>query len=166
MASFRKYAPVVSLMRSGGDHWHPASRSYHAPALGEAILGVDRVQVVVDHELRAHIRRAFFAGLGQEDHVPIERRVVPLQRQHEHQAGDQVVFVVDGAPAVDVSAVPRGAKRRVRPLRGIDRDDVGVTHHENGPLLAVALDARHDVRALRVFREHLVRNAFLVEYLF
>ena len=45
-----------------------------AAAFGEAELGVDGVEVLVDHELRADLGRALFAGLREEDDVAIERR--------------------------------------------------------------------------------------------
>ena len=93
-----------------------------AAALGEAVLRVDRVEVLVDHELRADFGRAFLARLGQEDHVAIERGVRALQHQHQHQAGDQVVLVVDRAAAVDVAAGDVGAERTViDPLLRVDR---------------------------------------------
>ena len=55
---------------------HLAAGPHDAAAFGEAELGVDRVEVVVDHELRADLGRALLAGLGQEDDVAIERRAV------------------------------------------------------------------------------------------
>jgi len=48
---------------------------------------------------------ALLARLGQEDHVAVERGAGALQHQHQHQAGDEVVLVVDRAAAVDVAAV-------------------------------------------------------------
>ena len=36
-------------------------RLHHAAAFGETELRADRVEMVVGHELRAHVRRAFFA---------------------------------------------------------------------------------------------------------
>ena len=51
----------------------------------------------------------------------------------------------------------------MRPLRGIDRHDVGVAEDQDRALLPVALDARDDVGARRILREHLVGNAFLLE---
>ncbi len=136
------------------------------PPSARQILGVDRVEVLVDHELRADVGRAFLARLGQEDHVAVERGAGALQHQHQHQAGDQVVLVVHGAAAVDVAARQIRAEWTViDPLLRVDRDDVGVPHHENRPLLAVALDARDEVGAARVLGEHLVRDALLVEHL-
>ena len=84
---------------------HLAAAPHDAAALGQAELGVDGVEVAVGHELRADVRRAFLAGFGQQDHVAIERRLGAMQLQDEHQAGDQVVLVVDRAAAVDVAAV-------------------------------------------------------------
>ena len=82
-----------------------STRPRHAAALGEAVLGVDLREVLVGHELDADARRALFARFGQEDHVAVERHVLPLQQQHRHERGDDVVLVVDRAAAVDIAAV-------------------------------------------------------------
>ena len=55
-----------------------AARAHEAAALGQTEFGVDGVEVVVDHELRADVRRAFLAGLGEQDDVAIERRLAAL----------------------------------------------------------------------------------------
>ncbi len=134
-------------------------------AFGEAELRVDRIEMAVGHELRADIRRAFFAGFGEQDDVAIERHVLPLQHQHQHDAGHEVVLVIDGAASIYVAAFADRAERRMRPLGGIDGHHVGVAHDQDWTLLAVALDARDEVGARRHLREHLVWNPFLVEYL-
>ena len=54
-------------------------------ALGEAVLGIDRVEVLVDHELDTDVRRALLACFGEEDHVAVERDEVALQLQHRHE---------------------------------------------------------------------------------
>ena len=72
-----------------------------------------------------------------------------LEHQHEHEARDEVVLVVDRSAPVDVAAVANGAERRMRPLLRVHGDDVGVAHDEHRLLLAVALDADDEVRALR-----------------
>ena len=51
-----------------------AAGPHHAAAFGEAVLGADRIEMVVGHELRADVGRAFLAGFRQQDHVAIERR--------------------------------------------------------------------------------------------
>ena len=145
------------------DCTHLAAAPHDPAAFGEAELGRDRIEVVVGHELRADVRRAFFTCFRQQDHVAIERGVVALEVEHQHQAGDEVVFVVHGAAAVHVSAVSHRAERRMGPLGRIDRDDVGVAEDQDRPLLAVALDARDDVGARGILGEHLVWNAFLLE---
>ena len=142
-----------------------AARARHAAAFREAVLGVDFREVLVGHELDADARRTLFAGLGQEDDVAIERHVLPLEHQHDHQAGDDVVLVVHGAAAVDVAAVARGAEGRIRPLLRVDVDDVGVPHDEEGPLLAVALEAGDDVRTLGLEGQDLGRDALRLEHL-
>ena len=144
---------------------HLAARPHHPAAFGQAELGVDRVEVAVDHELRAHVGGAFFTGLGQQDHVAVERRVRALQLQDQHQAGDQVVLVIDCAAAVHVAAVDGGAEGREGPLLGVDGDHVGVAEHQDRLLLAVPFHAHDQVRPRGVFREHLIRNAFGVEHL-
>ena len=84
----------------------------HATAFGQTELGVDGVEMLVDHELRAELGSALLARLGQQDDVALERCLVAVQLQDEHQPGHQVVLVVHGAAAVDVAAVERRAKRR------------------------------------------------------
>ena len=88
-----------------------AARPHHPAALGQAELGVDGVEVVVDHELRADVGRAFLARLGQQDDVAVERGVGALQLQDQHQPGDEVVLVVDRAAAVDIAAVDAWRRR-------------------------------------------------------
>ena len=90
-------------------------------------------------------------------------RVGALELQHQHQAGDQVVLVVDRAATVDVAAVALGAEGRMGPLLRIDRHHVGVSHHQERPLLAVALEPGDEVGPLRVLGEHLERDALLLE---
>ena len=70
-------------------------------------------------------------------------------------AGDDVVLVVHGSAAIDMTAVARGAERRMRPFLRVDVDDVGVAHDEDGPLGAAALEPREDVRTTRLEREDL-----------
>ena len=100
---------------------------------------------------------------GEEDDVAVERDVLPLEHQHHHQPGDEVVLVVHRAAAVDVAAVASRAERRMRPLLRVDVDDVGVAHDEERPLPATALEAGDDVRPVRLEREDLDRNALGVE---
>jgi hypothetical protein len=110
-----------------------------APAFGETVLGLDFGEVLVHHELDPNVRAPFLASLGQEDDVAIERHVEPLQDQHRHQPGSEIVLVVDRAAAVNVAPLARRAERRVLPLRGVDRDHIGVAHDEQRPPSAVAL---------------------------
>ena len=74
-------------------------------------------------------------------------------------AAVEVVLVVDGAAAVDVAAVARGAERRVLPLRRVDVHDVACAHEQQRPLAAVAFEPRDDVRPMRSAREDLARDA-------
>ena len=159
------HRPWFLLGRADVGLLHLAARTHDATAFGQAELRVDRVEVVVHHELRAHVGGAFLTGLGQQNHVAVERGIGALQLQDQHQPGDQVVLVVNRAAAIDVAAVDGGAKRRERPLLGVDRDDVGVSQHEDRLLLAVALDAHDQVRPRGVFREYLIRDALGVEHL-
>ena len=53
----------------------------------------------------------------------------------------------------------------MRPLLRVDVDDVGVRHQQQRTLAAVALEARDHVRPIGFEREHLRRDAFLVEHL-
>ena len=121
--------------------------------------------MLVHHELNADLRRAFLAGLGQENHVAVERHISPFQFQHCHEGSDDVIFVINGAPAIHIAAVSRCAKRRERPLPGIDIHDVGVAHNKERPLLAAALQPRNDIRPIRLESKHLGRYAFLLEHL-
>jgi hypothetical protein len=106
--------------------------------------------VVLDHVLDANARRPFLSGLGEKNHVTVERHVEPFQRQHRHQRGDDVVLVVDGAAAVDIAAVARSAERGERPLLGVDRDHVGMSHQEQRALGAIAFEPRNHVDAVRL----------------
>ena len=162
--SRRERDAVRDLLRGlHGREAHLATRAGHAAAFREAVLGVDLRPVVLHHELDAELRAGFLAGLGQEDHVAIERHVQPLQLQHHHQGGDDVVLVVDGAASVDVAAVARGRERRMRPLRGVDLDHVGVAHDEERPLLAVASQPRHEIGPRRIVGEALRLDALLLQ---
>ena len=109
---------------------------------------------------------AFFAGLGQEDHVAVERDVQPLQQQHRHQRRGQVVLVVDGAAAVDVAAFARRAQRRVGPFRFIGGDGIAVADDQERPLPAVALQPRHQVGTVGIRSDDLRGNPFLLEHAF
>lgn len=46
--------------------------------------------------------------------------LLPFEFEHEHEAGDDVVLVVDGAAPVDVATVARGAEGREGPLLGVN----------------------------------------------
>ena len=123
--------------------------------------------MLIDHELRTDIGRTFLARLGEENHVAIERGVRALEHEHQHQAGDEVVLVINRATAVHVAAGQIGAERPViDPLLRIDGDDVGVAQDEDGLLLAVPLDACDEIGAVRVGGEHLNRYALFLEDLF
>jgi hypothetical protein len=122
--------------------------------------------VLPDHELDAEVRIPFFAGLGEENDVAIERDALPLQQQHRHQRAGDVVLVVHRPARVDVAAFARRAERRVLPFRRVDGDHVGVRHDEQRALPAAALEPRHEVRPLRIERDDLDRDAFGVEDLF
>jgi len=143
-----------------------SSAADDAAAFGEAILGVDCLEVLIDHELRAHVGRAFLARFGEKDHVAIERGVRALQHQHQHQARDQVVLVVYRTASVDVPAGDVGAEWTViDPLFRIDRHHIGVPHHQDRFLLAVPFDPGDQVRAARIRSKHLKRNALPLEHL-
>ena len=121
--------------------------------------------MLADHVLDPEIRVPFLAGLSEENDIARQRHVEPLQKQHRHHAGRQVVLVVHGAAAVDVAAVSRRRKRRVLPLGRIHRHDVGVAHDQERTLLTVALQPRDDVRSVGIEGKDLRGNAFLIEQL-
>ena len=116
------------------------------------------------HVLNADLGRTLFAGFGKKDNVAIQRNILTLQRQHHHERRNHVVLVVHRSAAIDMTAVARGAKRRVRPLLRIDVDDVGVAHDEDRPPGAAALEPREDVRTTRLERENLHRDALGFEH--
>ena len=62
---------------------------------GEAVFRIDRIEVLLDHEINPNSGRAFFANIGEEDRVAIARDGQPLQHDHRHQAGDDVGLVVE-----------------------------------------------------------------------
>ena len=128
-------------------------------AFGQAILGVDRVEVLAGHEIDAHPRGPFLPGFRQEDDVAIERHVQSLEHEQRHQASDDVRFVVERPTSVDVAAVSCRAERRKRPLRRLDGDHVCVSHDQQRPPAPVALDTRHEVRASGFQRKDLERNS-------
>ena len=109
-------------------------------------------------------RVPLLSRLGEEDHVAVERDVEPLEQQHRHETGGDVVLIVDGAAPVDVAAVPRGGERRMRPLRRVHGDDVGVPHDQERALAAGSLEAGDDVGATGVEREDLRGDALTVEH--
>ncbi len=97
---------------SAGDQPDPArgflgSRDGHVPhlapyrhgraALGQRVFGGDFVPVAVDQEVNADLRRAFLAGLGDEDHIAIQLHMTALEHQHDHEACGDDLFVVHGA---------------------------------------------------------------------
>jgi hypothetical protein len=116
-----------------------------AAAFCEAILGIDLGIVVVHHELDPNAHRAFLPRLCQENHVAIERHVLPLQEQHHHHRGRDIVLVVHGAAPVHVSAVTHAAERRMGPFLRVHIHRVGVRHDQQGASGAAALQSRHKV---------------------
>jgi hypothetical protein len=72
--------------------------------------------------------------------------------------------VVERTATVDVAAVARRAERRERPFLRVDGDDVAVPHVEQRLLLPVALQTRNQIRSLRIGREDLDGNPFLLEH--
>src|SRR4029453_10605714 len=97
-ARFFLCGPDVRLPRS-------TAGSDNSPALGKAVLGVDGVEMVVDHELRAELRSTLLAGFSQEDDITVEYRSRALESQHQHESRDDAVFVVDGSPPVHVPTI-------------------------------------------------------------
>ena len=127
-----------------------------AAAFGEAVLGVDLVEVLRDHELDAEV--ASCPSSPDSARKMTSRSSGTFSRFSSSiviSAGGEVVLVVDRAAAVDVAAVARRAERRELPLRRVDGDVVGVPHDEQRPLLAVALQPRDDVRAVGIEGEEL-----------
>ena len=78
------------------------------PALRKAILGVNLRKILTDDELDADAGAAFLTRFGEEDDVTVERDVLPLEHQHDHQTGDEIVFVVHRPTAV--SSRHRGSR--------------------------------------------------------
>ena len=110
-------------------------------------------------------RRTFLPGFRKKDDVAIERHVEPLEHQHHHQRRNHVVLVVERPTPVDVSIRAGGTEWRMRPLGGIDTDDVGMRHQEDRALAAVSFQTRHDIGTMRLDREHLDRNPVVLEHL-
>jgi hypothetical protein len=85
--------PVATRRTRAGTFRCPDVHRHHlavfdgrVPSLGQRILGVDLVVVLLHHEIDADSGGVrFLAGLGQEDHIAIERHVIALQQQHHHQ---------------------------------------------------------------------------------
>ena len=121
-----------------------------AAAFGEAVLGVDFGKMILDEVADADAGAALLTRLRHKDHVAIERHVQPLQQQHGHHAGGQVVLVVDGAAAIHPAAFAGGAQGRVSPFLVVRGHGVAVTHHEDRPLPAVAFQPRNQVRSIHV----------------
>ena len=132
---------------------------------GKTVFAVDLSEVLIDHELNADSRGAFFASFEQHDDIAIQRHVVALEQQQRDERAGDVVFVVDGAAAVDVATVTLGAERRKRPFLRIDVDGVGVRHDQQRAPLAVAFQTRHQIGSIGLEREDLRADAFLVEHL-
>ena len=82
---------------------------------------------------------AFLSGLREKNHVAVERHVLPLEHEHHHQRGHEVVLVVERTPPINVSAVARAAERREGPLRCVDRHHIGVCHDSSGRFLPLPL---------------------------
>ena len=148
-----------------GGEAHLSALARHGAGFGQAVLGVDRPEVLVHHELDADAGRPFLAGFRQEDDVAIERHIQPLQGEHRHERCHDVVLVVERAAPVDVAVRHHRPERRMRPLGGIDVDRVRMPHHEQRTLPAGAFQPRDDVRPAFVEGEHLDRNAFVGQHL-
>ena len=137
--------------------------AHHAAAFGQTVLGVDLVEMLLRHELDADPRRALFSSLSKKNHIAVERHARALQQEHRHQRCGDVVFVVDGAAAIDVAAVARRAERRERPFRGVDVHGVGVPHQEQRSLLAVPFQPGDDIQPVRLELEDLRGDALAFE---
>ena len=143
-----------------------AAGAHHPTALGEAELGVDLGQVLAHHELDAELHVPFFTGLGEEDDVAVEGDLAALEQQHRHERGRDVVFIIDGAAAVDVAALAGRGERAVFPLLRIDVHGIGVRHDEQWAFRAVAPEAGDEVWALRIEGEDLGFDALGFENAF
>ena len=106
--------------------------------------------MIVDHELRAKLGGTFFARLGQEDHIAIEGDARMRLSVNINISPATTLSLSSTAPRPYVSAISRGRKRRERPLLGVNCDDVGMSQHEDRPLLSIALDSRHQIGTLRI----------------
>ena len=71
----------------------PPARTTPPPS-AKQVVGVDGLEVAVDHELRAELGSTLLARFSKEDHIAVKGHPGALQRQHQHEPRDDAVLVV------------------------------------------------------------------------
>ena len=80
-------------------------------------------------------------GLGQEDHIPIQRDFQADVVQHHLQAGNPRALVVNRAPPIDKAIAHQAAERIDRPLVPLHANYVNVAHHQQRLFRSVTFEA-------------------------
>src|SRR5262249_279724 len=132
-------------------------------AFGQRVLAIDLGPVLLDHVVDAIARSPLLAGLGEEDHVAIQRYVHALEQHQDHHAGDDVRFVIARASGIDGVVLPDGGEGIDGPLFTLHADDVRVAHQKDRTFGAAALYAGDEIGARGIEREGAGRDALTLE---
>ena len=152
------------LFRVGDEHiLRLAVDGRDGAALGDGEFGFDLRPVLLDHVIDPEGAGAFFPGLGEKDDIAVQLDIHALQQQQDHDAGDDVGLIVARPAGGDDSALIDGRKGIDGPFVALHADHVGVAHQQQGPLLTIALDARHQIGAAGVHGEHGAGNTLAAE---
>ena len=138
------------------DHGHASVFKLRRSAFRDCELGVDLIEMLVDHEIDAHTCGiGFLSRFRQKDQIAVQRRARALHQNEAHQHRDEFVFIVDCSPAPDVPVLHHGAERIDRPLLFLYGDDVRMRKDQQRPFAAVSLEACDQIRPIGIFRESL-----------
>ena len=131
--------------------------------LVERVVGA-HVRALRDDERQADARDAvLLVRLGDQHEIAAGPDAAPRdQREREHVA-DGVRLHVERAASPDVAVAHDTGERVDAPCAAVGVHDVGMPEQRQRRPLAAALDARHEVRALRVARDELARDALALE---
>ena len=138
------------------DHGHASVFKLRRSAFRDCELGVDLIEMLVDHEIDAHACGiGFLSRFREKDQIAVQHRARALHQNEAHQHRDEFVFIVDCSAAPDVPVLHHGAERIDRPLLFLYGDDVRMRKDQQRPFAAVSLEACDQIRPIGIFRESL-----------
>ena len=106
--------------------------------------------MVFDQVAGAHRPADFLVAHGQEDHIAVEQKLLPRQRQKGIELKDPCAFHVDSPPAPDIAVFQFAAKGIDRPAARVGRHHIHMMDQHNRLGLARAFEPGSQIDFARI----------------